>query len=120
MATMLMNLRHVPDDEAEDIRELLATHDVDYYETPPHWLGISMGAIWLQDDERLDEVRALLADYQSRRRQAAREALGRAQAEGRAETLAGRLRREPVAALIRVGLAGGLLYLVLAPFYGML
>ena len=120
MATMLMNLRGVPDDEADEVRELLDNHGVDYYETPPHRWGISMGGIWLRDDSRLAEVQSLLADYQTRRQQRAREQLAQARAEGRAETFIGRLRREPVSALLRAALAGGLLFLVLAPFYGIL
>lgn len=120
MATLLMNLRHVPDDEADEVRDLLDAHEVSYYETPPHRWGISMGGIWLHDDDRLDEVRALLADYQTRRQQAAREALARARAEGSVETLADRLRREPLAATARLVLTGGLLFLVLAPFWGLL
>jgi hypothetical protein len=79
-----------------------------------------MGGIWLRDDDRLDEVRGLLADYQQQRQSAARHALAQARAEGRVETLAGRLRREPLAATARLILAGGLLYLVLAPFWGLL
>ncbi|MDD3518311.1 MAG: DUF6164 family protein, partial [Chromatiales bacterium] len=31
-----MNLRHVPDEEADDVRALLAEHDLDFYETPPN------------------------------------------------------------------------------------
>jgi regulator of protease activity HflC (stomatin/prohibitin superfamily) len=117
---MLMNLRGVPDDEADEVRELLESHHVDYYETPPHRWGISMGAIWLRDDTRLAEVQSLLAAYQRDRQQRARQALAEARAEGNAETFLGRIRREPVSAFVRVVLAAGLLFLVLAPFYGVL
>ena len=120
MATILMNLRHVPDDEAQAVRDLLDAHAVDYYETPPHWLGISTGAIWLNDDDRLPEVRSLLADYQERRLNAAREAHARAVATGEAESFAGRLRRHPLAISARLLLAAGLILIVLAPFYGIL
>lgn len=120
MATLLMNLRGVPDDEAADVRELLEAHGIDYYETPPHRWGISMGAIWLRDDGQLGEVRQLLADYQARRQERARQALAEARAEGRAETFLGRIRREPLSALLRFSLAAGLLFLVLAPFFGVL
>jgi hypothetical protein len=33
MAKLLLNLRNVPDDEADDVRALLDEHDIAYYET---------------------------------------------------------------------------------------
>lgn len=72
MATLLMNLRNVPDDEADEIRALLEQRGFEVYETPPNRWGISAGGIWLRDDERLAEARALLEDYQARRQARAR------------------------------------------------
>ncbi|MBR9870303.1 MAG: hypothetical protein GYB26_04120 [Gammaproteobacteria bacterium] len=63
----LMNLRNVPDDEADDIRALFEEHDVRYYETPPSRWGISMGGFWVHDDDEAARARALLDDYQARR-----------------------------------------------------
>ena len=48
MTHHLMNLRHVPDDEAEEIRALFEAHEVRYYETPPSRWGISMGGFWVR------------------------------------------------------------------------
>ena len=45
-----MNLRHVPDDEADEIRTLFEAHGIRYYETPPSRWGISMGGFWTHDD----------------------------------------------------------------------
>lgn len=63
----LMNLRNVPDDEADDIRALFEEHDVRYYETPPSRWGISMGGFWVHDDDEAARARALLNDYQAQR-----------------------------------------------------
>lgn len=52
----LMNLRHVPDDEADEIRALFEDHEIRYYETPPSKWGISMGGFWVHDDD--EAVRA--------------------------------------------------------------
>ena len=49
MAKLLLNLRHVPQDEADEVRELLSTNGIDYYETRPSLWGISAGGIWLHD-----------------------------------------------------------------------
>ena len=53
MPVKLFSLRGVPDDEADEIRALLAQHAIDYYETPPGNWGVSMPAIWLPDDSEL-------------------------------------------------------------------
>lgn len=120
MATLLLNLRHVPDDEAEAVRRLLSEHGLDYYETPPNRWAISMGAIWLRDDERAAEAKALLADYQAERAAAARQAHAEAVAAGRAETILARVRARPVATLVRLAGIAFILYVSLIPFTGLL
>jgi len=67
MARLLLNLRNVPEDEHLEVRELLESHDIAYYETEPSRWMISFGAIWLQDEDREDEALSLLADYQEQR-----------------------------------------------------
>jgi len=67
MSALLFKLRNVPDDEAEDIRELMKTHGIEIYETSAGNWGISMPAIWVQNDERLPEAKQLLAQYQQTR-----------------------------------------------------
>ena len=106
----LMNLRNVPDDEADDIRALFEEHEVSYYETPPSRWGISMGGFWVHDEAEAERARALLDDYQARRLQAQREDyLARCQ---RGETgLWYQFRRRPVtflAALIAIAVILGL------------
>lgn len=91
-----MNLRNVPDDEADDVRQLLEQHDVPYFETPASRFGISAGAIWLGDDSRREQALALLDTYQQQRRDSAREVLAQARSEGRATTFWSLLRNEPV------------------------
>ena len=65
MAIMLFKLRGVPDDEAEEVREVLKGAGIDFYETPPSRWGVSMEAIWLQDEEQMERARALIDGYQS-------------------------------------------------------
>lgn len=69
MAVLFFDLRGVPTDEADDVRELLATNDIAFYETDAGNWGMSLPAIWLYDDEDLLVARPLFDDYQEQRAQ---------------------------------------------------
>ena len=73
MAVQIFRLRNVPEDEAEEVRQLLAENQVDFYETPAGMWGISMPALWIKDESQKDKVKALLAEYQQQRQQTAQE-----------------------------------------------
>lgn len=67
MAKLLFKLNGVPDDEAEDVRQLMQDNGIDIYETDAgRWL-IGVAAIWLPDESRYDEARALIDAYEQRR-----------------------------------------------------
>ena len=111
MSKLLLNLRHVPDDEAADVRELLDRHAIAWYETDPGNWWISAGGIWVRDDADIARAKDVMAEYQSQRAIAARQAQARDQADGRAETFADRLRSDPAGVAVRI--AGMLLILAL-------
>lgn len=67
MSTLLFRLTNVPEDEADEIRELLRSNGIDYYETSAGNWGISMPALWLIKDEDLFKARQLLEEYQHQR-----------------------------------------------------
>ena len=67
MPSLLVSLRGVPDDEAEEIRELLDSNGIRFYETSPSPWGISSGAIWLGEETDLSRAKSLVADYQKER-----------------------------------------------------
>lgn len=106
MARLLLNLRNVPEDEHLEVRELLDSHDIAYYETEPSRWMISFGAIWLQDEDREDEALSLLADYQEQRQARERQ---RYEAEGPYP-------QSPVRLLASVVAIAVILYLALMPF----
>lgn len=111
MPKLLMNLRNVPDDEADEVRALLAEHGVDHYETKPSIWGISHGGIWLQDDSTHPRAKQLLDAYQRERQQRARAELAQAEREGTAPTLATEIARQPARTLL--ALLAALLLIVL-------
>jgi hypothetical protein len=117
MSTLLLNLRQTPDDEAEEVRQLLSAKAIEFFETPPSRFGISSGAIWLADESRADEALMLLAQYQAQRREAARSAYTQAQAEGRAPDFWQQLRREPMRVLSALIVIAVLIALCAVPYY---
>jgi len=72
MAKQLFKLRNVPDDEADDVRELLAEHQFDTYETTAGFWGTAAPAIWLKDEAQFEQARSLIDAYQQKRAAAAR------------------------------------------------
>ena len=120
MAKLLMNLRGVPEDEAEEVRDLLRQHAVDYYETPPNRWGLSMGAIWLREVEDYPRVRSLLDNYQQRRRQQARAEYEEQRRAGNQETFVSLFRRDPLRYLLYMGIVGLILYFSITPFLGLI
>ncbi len=116
MSILLMNLRGVPDDEAEQVRGLLRERGIEFFETPPsRWL-VSAGAIWISDDDDAERARELLADYQQRRQAQARADYERRRREGTVEGLGARLCRQPLRLALYLAGAAVVLYLSLVPF----
>ena len=99
MAKLLLNLRGVPDDEADDIRALLAAHEIAFYETPPSRFGISAGGIWIRERAHVAVAERLLAEYQAERRARAQAEYRAALEAGVAPTLWASIRDDPLRAL---------------------
>ena len=95
MSRLLLNLRNVPDDEADDVRAFLDAHRIAFYETKPSFWGISAGGIWVTEDAEIAEAKRLMAVYQAQRGARARAEYAAAQRDGTAETFWMVLRAEP-------------------------
>jgi hypothetical protein len=100
MAELLLNLRHVPDDEVAEVRAMLDQHAIAFYETEPNRWGISAGAIWIKDESDAAQARQLMATYQSERQAHARAERETAKRDGTAETFWSQLRRQPLRLLM--------------------
>ncbi len=95
MSKLLLNLRNVPDDEADDVRAMLDAHGIAYYETTPSMWGVSSGGIWVNEDAAIVAAKRLMAEYQGRRQAEARAEYAAARSAGTAETFWSVLRAEP-------------------------
>lgn len=116
MSVKLMSLRDVPNDEAEEIRELLHQHRIDYYETPAsHW-GISAATIWLQDDEQQDEAKALLEQYQQKHSQRMQNEYQQQRERGEHHRFIDHIRENPLQVSGLLILAGMIAYFSTVPF----
>lgn len=119
MSILLLNLRGVPEDEVQEIRDLLTEHGILFYETPPSRWGISMGAIWLRDERQREEARQLMARYQQERQARARDSHARMKQEGSAETLMGKIRNQPLRVLLYLAIVAAILYFSVRPFFSL-
>ncbi|WP_202842756.1 DUF6164 family protein [Luteimonas saliphila] len=117
MAKLLLNLRHVPDDEADDVRALLEAARIDYYETRPGPLGISAGGIWVRSDDDVPEAKRRMAEYQRERALRVRAEHAQARREGTAETFSDLVRAQPLRVLVIVVAIALLLGLMALPAY---
>ena len=117
MATLLFRLRHVPDDEANEVRDLLEQNDIAFYETSAGNWGISFPAIWLPHDEDYPRARELLDIYQRERAVRMREQHQADKVAGRAETTFGMLARDPAKVLGYLVLIAAILYISISIFY---
>lgn len=115
MSRLLLNLRNVPEDEADDVRAFLDAHRIAYYETRPSLWGISAGGIWVAEDAGIAEAKRLMADYQAARGARARAEYAAAKAAGTAETFWMVLRADPLRVVLTVLAILALLALVALP-----
>ena len=117
MAKMLLNLRHVPEDEADDVRAFLDANRIAWYETRPGLFGISLGAIWIKHDSDFPEARRLMSDYQEGRTWKMRAEHEAARRDGTAETFRSLLRERPGWVIVRIIGIIALLALMALPGY---
>lgn len=111
MSRLLMNLHHVPDDEAVAVRELLDNARFDWYEIAPNRWGISPGAIWISDNEDYDAAKGLLDEFQAKRQLEARAEYAIARQRGSSSSIFAVARKYPkkfLVALICIALMLGL------------
>ena len=114
MSKLLLNLRNVPDDEADDVRAMLDAKRIEFYETAPSPWGISAGGIWVTDDADFADAKRALDDYERQRSVRVRAEYAAAKRAGTAETFVSLLREDPlrvVMTLLGILLALGLVAL---------
>ncbi len=120
MSTQLVNLRGVPDDEAQDIRELLAANDIAFYETSAGNWGVSMPAIWLTEDAQIATAERLLKAYQAERAETAQQEYAQLKARGEQRTLADAIKENPLRFAAYLVISTLVLFFSIKPFVDMI
>jgi hypothetical protein len=96
MSRLLLNLRNVPDDEADDVRAMLDAQRIAYYETTTSPWGISAGGIWVTEDADFADAKRAFDDYEQQRSIRVRAEYAAAKRAGTAETFVNVLREDPL------------------------
>ena len=117
MSKLLMNLRDVPDDEADEVRVMLDVQRIAFYETRPSMWGVSAGGIWVTEDAAFADARRAMDDYQQQRAARARAEYAAARRAGTAATFITLLRADPVRVVMSVLGIPFALTLVTVPFF---
>ena len=119
MAVKLMSFRDVPDEEAEEIRALLDTQRLEYYETPGGNWGISAPTLWLYESDDLPAAQQLLAKYQQERSQRIQTEYQQHHQSGEQRQFINEIRNNPLRVVALLALAGAIAYFSVAPFLDM-
>ena len=116
MSVQLFRLKNVSDDEANDIRDLLLKNNIDHYETPPGNWGISMPAIWLNDNDQLEEAKLLIDAYQQQRQAKMKNEYEQLKRDGNHQSLVSEFIKNPLQIVLYIGIAAVVLYFSIKPF----
>ncbi|MGD9296366.1 MAG: DUF6164 family protein [Chromatiales bacterium] len=118
MSKQIFRLRNVPDDEAEEIRLLLREHGIEFYETPGGNWGISMPALWLNDENehRAEEAKGLIEQYQEERAVRIRREYEELKQQGKHRRLSDAFRERPLEFIFYLLIIALILYLSTKPF----
>ncbi len=116
MAVHLFKLRNVPDDEADEIRQLLTEHDIAFYETSAGIFGFSAPSIWLHDSAQLEHARQILHTYHTQRREKARRHYAEQIANGQQRTVLDIAKENPTRFAAYLAIIALILYFSIKPF----
>ncbi len=112
MAVLIFRLNGVPDEEAQDVRDLLSDNALHGYETSAGRWGVSIAGLWLVNESDQMLARKLIDAYQLER-QCYFEKL---RAENPSESFGDRFKHSPVSVIFFSLLAVTVLFLSLSPF----
>ncbi len=118
MSHLVFKLNGVPDDEANDVRQLLDDAEIQFYETDSGRWGLGYAAIWMKDKEQLESAKSLIKDYQTERFQRAKLELEALEQSGDRVSRLAFFLSSPIRFSLLLIFAGLLAYFTVMPFFG--
>jgi len=120
MPELLLNLKNVPEDEYQEVCELLQNNDIHFYQTHKGFWGLGTEAIWLKNNTQLSDAQTLLHTYMVERQKIAQSDHQAAIDQGNVRTLFTTFKEQPVM-FVLYGLAILILVaLTVGPFLALL
>ena len=116
MAKLIFKLKSVSYDEADDIKNLLTENKIDFYESPAGNWGVSMHALWLNDDAQYTQAKQIIDEYQVKRSQRIKLETQQKIDQGEYETFIQRLFNNPIQFFITLSIIIFILYISIMPF----
>lgn len=117
MSKLLFRLRNVPEDEVDEVLLLLEENSIEVYETGAGNWGISMPALWVNDDSQYERARELLEHYQSARSHRIRGEYDAARRTGKPESLYTSFKEQPLRFVFYSILIAAVAYLSVSVFF---
>ena len=117
MAKIVFRLNHVPEPEADAVRALLSDHQIEFYETDSGRWGISVAAIWVNNDEDVFEARKLINEFQTAHTTAMRAEFEDEKKAGNIPSFWQLLRTSPVMVITYCALIAAVLLISIVPIY---
>ncbi|MDD9896727.1 MAG: DUF6164 family protein [Gammaproteobacteria bacterium] len=116
MSKLLFKMRYVPEDEAQEVRDLLDENGIEYFETHAGNWGISVPAIWAKRNDQFTQARELIDEYQKQRIERVREEFEISRQRGETKTMWHSFLEEPLRFMVYMGLVIAVLYFSLQFF----
>jgi len=111
MSILLFSLRNVPDDESSEIKDLLDTNEINYFETSAGNWGVSMPALWLKNNDELEKAQKLLNEYHIQRAKTQRKVYEELKQERKNKSLLDAFIENPIKYLIYLAAIAFMLFL---------
>jgi len=117
MSHLVFKLNSVPEDEANEVRDLLEENEIQFYETDSGRWGLGYAAIWMKDKEHLDKAKSLIQEYQVERYQRVKSEHQALEESGEKISRIDFFMNSPIKFTILLVFAGLLAYFTVIPFF---
>ncbi|MGB0495533.1 MAG: DUF6164 family protein [Kangiellaceae bacterium] len=117
MSHLVFKLNSVPEDEANEVRQLLEDAEIDFYETDSGRWGLGYAAIWMKDKDSLEKAKSLIQEYQLERYQRVTEEHREIEESGEKISRISFFMTSPIRFSILILFAGLLAYFTVMPFF---